>query len=140
MLKAMNKILFLVAFLVGLASATQAQKAVTMPLAAGDTIVNTGTAGKVLELTSGPNGVALQVVLTKISGTGAGTIQMHGSNDGVNYTNIGSAYTITNTFPQGPTFFITSPIPRFLKVLSTGSGTESVVQTIIYRAPRFQAP
>lgn len=136
----MKRLLFLVAFLAGLASATHAQRAVTIPLAAGDTIVNTGTASKVLNITYGSNGAVIEVTLTKISGTGAGTIQMQGSNLGVTYTNIGSAYTITNTFPQSSTFFIANPVPAYLKVLSTGSGTESVVQSITYRLPRFQAP
>ncbi|HEY4112193.1 hypothetical protein [Puia sp.] len=136
----MKKLLFLVAFLAGLASATHAQKAVTLPLAAGDTITNTGTASKVIELTSGPSGIAVQVVLTKLSGTGAGTVVLQGCNDGVNYTAIGSAFTITNVTTQSTMFYVAAPVPRFVKVLATGSGTESVVQTVIYRAPRYQAP
>jgi hypothetical protein len=135
----MKKFLFLVAaILAGFVSTTLAQEVVTLPLAAGDTITNTGTAVRVIKTTGGASGVVVQVNLTKLSGTGAGTIQMQGSLDNVTYTNIGSAYTITNTFPQGPEFIITAPLPKYIKVLSTGSGTESVVQTILYRLPKYQ--
>jgi len=133
------KNLFLVAaFLVGLASAAHAQEVVTLPLAAGDTIVNTGTAAKILKTTGGASGAVIQVVLTKLSGTGAGTVQLQSSLDGTNYVNVGSAYTITNVATQSTIFTVTAPIPKYLKVLATGSGTESVVQSVLYRLPRFQ--
>lgn len=112
---------------------TQAQRAITLPLAAGDTITNTGTASRVLPvITVGYDGVIVQVNLTKLSGTGAGTTGLYGSLDGVTYTQIGSNYTITNTATQAAYFSVTAPIPVYLKVLSTGSGTESVKQTVMY--------
>lgn len=115
-----------------LASQTKAQRATVMPLVLGDTIVNTGTASKVITATSGYSGAAIEVLLTKISGTGAGTVAVSGSNDGVNYTAIGSAFTITNVTTQSTMFYVTAPLPVYLKVLATGSGTESVVQTVKY--------
>jgi hypothetical protein len=128
----MKKILFLIALVIGFASITNAQRATTIPLTSGDTIVNTGTASKVILATAGYSGAIVQVNLTKISGTGAGTVQMQGSLDGVTYTNVGSAYTITNTASQSAYFNISGPLPVYLKVLSTGSGTESVSQTVMY--------
>ena len=121
-------------------TACVAQDAVLMPLAAGDTITNTGTASKVLPVTSGNSGVVFHVVYTKISGTGAGTTQLQGSNDGVNYVNIGSAYTITNVTTQSTLFTIAAPTPKYLKLLSTGSGTESVQVRYWYRSPKYQSP
>lgn len=124
-------ILSMLALVIGIT--TQAQRAITLPLAAGDTINNTGTASKVLPpITVGYDGVIVQVNLTKISGTGAGTTGLYGSLDGVTYTQIGSNYTITNTATQAAYFSVTAPIPVYLKVLSTGSGTESVKQSVMY--------
>lgn len=123
-------------------SISKAQSAITMSLAAGDTITNTGTATKTLpRITGGYNGAAIQVTLTKLSGTGAGTVALQGSNTGATgtYVAIGSAFTITNVASQTTMFYATSPLPQYLRILSTGSGTESVVQTITYRLPVFQS-
>lgn len=135
----MKKLLLLV-MVIGAALSIQAQSAVTMPLAVGDTIVNTGTSAKVIGITGGFSGVAVQVDLTKISGTGAGTVQLQGSNTNTatSFVNIGSAFTITNIAAQTAMFYVAAPLPRYIKVLSTGSGTESVVQTITYRLPKYQ--
>jgi len=135
----MKKLCSLV-FALCLAAGVFAQDAVLMPLQAGDTITNTGTSSKVLAVTSGPSGVYLQAIFNKLSGTGAGTAQLQGSLDGVNYVNIGSAYTITNVTTQTTTFSIVAPVPKYLKVLNTGSGTESVQVRYWYRAPKYQAP
>lgn len=135
----MKKLLFL-SFLICLALVGFSQASVKLPLAAGDTITNTGTSSKTLIVTSGPSGVFFQDVLTKLSGTGAGTIQLQVSLDGITFTNSGTAYTITNTFPQAATFSIVAPVPQYLRLLATGTGSESVVQTLWYRAPKFQAP
>jgi hypothetical protein len=127
----MKKLLFILfAFTVSLA--VNAQRATVMPLVAGDTITNTGTSTKVLNATAGYSGCIVQVNLVKLSGTGAGTVQMQGSLDGVTYTNVGSAYTITNTATQSAYFNIVGPLPVYIKVLCTGSGTESVQQTTMY--------
>lgn len=136
----MKKILFLLTTVALLASPTFSQVSIKMPLALGDTIKDAGTSSKVLQITSAPSGVALQVVLAKISGTGAGTVQLQGSLDGTNYVNIGSAYTITNTATQSTAFYIAAPVPQYLKVLSTGSGTEAVQQAVWYRITKYQPP
>lgn len=123
-------IFILLAFTVGLTAT--AQRAIVMPLAAGDTIVNGGTSAKVILATAGYSGAAVQVVLTRLSGTAGGSTVIQGSNDGTNYTTIGSAYTITNSATQNTVFYVAAPLPVYLKVLSTGTGTMSVVQTVKY--------
>jgi hypothetical protein len=135
----MKKLFILCAMLV-VATGVFAQKgvAVKLPLAVGDTIVNTGTVTKILSLTGGYNGAAVQVVLSKISGTGAGTVQLSGSLDGVNYVNIGTAFTITDVATQSQVFYVTSPLANKIKVLCTGSGTEAVKVAVWYRTPVFQ--
>jgi hypothetical protein len=134
----MKKLGFLLALMIGLSAISTAQRATVMPLVQGDTIVNAGTASKIITVTAGYSGAIVQVNLTRISGTGAGTVQMQGSLDGVTYTNIGSAFTITNVASQSAYFNISGPLPVFLKVLSTGSGTESVVQTIHYVLRKYE--
>lgn len=110
----------------------QSQSVTTLPLAQGDTITNAGTASRVWTASAGYSGIVIQVNLARISGTGAGTVQMQGSLDGVTYTNIGSAFTITNVAAQAAYFNIAGPLPYYIKVLSTGSGTESVQATYKY--------
>src|ERR1700688_4205489 len=109
------------------AATTFAQKgsAVKLPLAVGDTIINTGTVSKYITLSGGYNGTSIQVIVSLLSGTGAGTVQLQGSLDGVNYVNLGSAFTITNTATQSQIFYVSSPLPYKIKILGTGSGTES---------------
>ncbi len=116
-----------------------AQSRVTIALVAGDTITNTGTITRVINgpLSGGWGGLSVQVVLTKLSGTGAGTLKIQGSNDGTNYVDIGSAFTITNVATQSTIFYVTAPLPAYIRATATGSGTESVVATYIYRFSRY---
>jgi hypothetical protein len=134
----MKKYIFLFALVIGLASIASAQSVTTMSLATGDTITNTGTASKVIKFTStAAYGVSVQVNLSKISGTGAGTVQLQVSNDGVTWTNSGSAFTITNVATQAAYFTLAAPVPGYVRALCTGSGTESVVHTVLYRVPKL---
>lgn len=119
---------------------SQAQVSVLMPLIAGDTIANTGTVAKTVQITTGNSGIVLQANLTKISGTGAGSAQLQISLDNVNYVNSGSAFTITNVASQSTTFSVAAPVPQFVRILFTGSGTESVQVRVYYRSPKYQAP
>jgi hypothetical protein len=133
----MKKIAVLLAFVV-LTFSVKAQFSTLLPLVAGDTIVNTGTVTKTVTVTTGPSGLFLQANLTKISGTGAGTAQLQLSLDNVNFVNSGSAYTITNTASQACQFSVASPVAQYVRILFTGSGTESVQVRIYYRAPKYQ--
>lgn len=117
---------------------TNAQTATTIALAAGDTVVNTGTANKVIKLTGGYSGIAVTAIATEISGTSGGTIAVYGSPDGTNYDIIGSAYTVTDVASQSKTFYITAPVPVYLKVLQTGTGTMSSILTVKYVIRRYQ--
>jgi hypothetical protein len=135
----MKKLLLLSVFALTVFAA-QAQKGsgVVLPLAVGDTIKNTGTVSKFITLSGGYDGTSVQVVLSKISGTGAGTVQLQGSVDGVNYVNLGSAFTITDVTTQTQIFYVGNPLPYKIKVLCTGSGTEAVQVRVWYRTPVFQ--
>lgn len=113
----------------------EAQSSVRFPTVAGDTIVNAGTVSKVFTATGAYTGAVVQCVLTKVSGTGAGTVAVLGSLNGADYVAIGSAYTITNTASQTATFYLTNPLPQYIKVLYTGSGTEVVGVSTYYKLP-----
>lgn len=127
----MKKILFLL-LVVGIGLSASAQQATTIALAAGDTVTNTGTANKVIKITGGYQGIAVTAIATEISGVSGGTIKIQGSPDGTNYDDIGSSYTVTDVASQSKTFYVTGPLPVYLKVLQTGAGTMSSVLTVKY--------
>ena len=133
----MKKILFLLLIVLSY-SVADAQYATQIPLAAGDTTVNTGTASKIIKATGSYSGVAIQVKVAKISGTAAGTVKIQGSLDGTNYEDIGSSYTVTDVSSQTKTFYISAPLPPYIKVLETGSGTMSAVFTVYYVFRKYQ--
>ena len=137
-MKNILRLFSMIAIFVMAFSFANAQRAILMPLIAGDTIVNTGTVTKTLPpLTAGYSGAMIQANLTKISGTGAGTAQLQISLDGTNFVNSGSAFTITNVASQSTTFSISSPVPVYAQVLFTGSGTESVQVRIYYVVRKY---
>lgn len=128
----MKSILFIA--LIGLLSfSTQAQNASVLPTVAGDTIANNGTVTKTLpKITGGYQGAFVQINLSKISGTGAGTVQLQVSLDNTNWVNSGSAFTITNVASQAATFSVAAPVPVYVRLLCTGSGSESVATQTYY--------
>jgi hypothetical protein len=117
--------------------ATYSQRAVTIPIAAGDTIVNTATVNKSLpQLTGTYSAAAVQIVFTKISGTVAGTTKLQGSLNGTNWEDIGSAFTHTDVASQAKLFTVTGGVPyQYFRTTSTGSGTMSakILVTYLYR-------
>jgi hypothetical protein len=135
----MKKIFFLM-LVIGAAFSVNAQTATTIALAAGDTVNNTGTASKVIKITGGYSGIAVTAIATEISGTSGGSIKIQGSPDGTNYDDIGSAYTVTDVASQSKTFYITAPLPVYLKVLQTGAGTMSSVLSVKYVLRKYQTP
>lgn len=137
----MKKLLTIALLFVAATTFAQKGSAVKLPLAIGDTLTNTGTVTKTLNLTGGYNGTSITVHCKVLSGTGAGTVVISGTNDGGTnpvYTAIGSSYTITNVADNGITFYVTSPLPQKIKILATGSGTESTIISVWYRTPIFQ--
>lgn len=129
----MKKILCLMVSLAALACAmpVQAQRATTMPLIAGDTIVNTATVTKTLPtLTAGYEGAAITLRYKKINGTNAGTAVLYQSLLGVDYRATGDTLKMTSDTVLN--IFKTAPVPVFYRVVATGSGTMSGVLKIDY--------
>jgi hypothetical protein len=121
-MKKIFSIFFLIAF-VAIAINAQFGAPYQFPVVAGDTITNTGTASKIITVTAGYNAMGIQVVLTKTSGTAAGTVTLYGSLDGTNYVALGDtlggrdAATVSKLFK-----YDTTPYWKY-KVTFTGAGT-----------------
>lgn len=104
-----------------------------------DTVTNTGVINMTLPTVQKVVGqyrtVTISTVVTKISGTGAGTIVLQGSTDGVNYETVAASqlqgaqtasYTITNVASQVHLFVVEKAPYLFYRTQTTGSGTEVV--------------
>ncbi len=91
-----------------------------------DTATNAGTANVDLPVTKTWTQISIQAVVTKISGTVAGTVFLQGSLDGTNYLNIGID-TLTNTDVTTNTkiWVIEGSPYSYYRLLLTGSGTMS---------------
>lgn len=106
---------------------------------AGDTVVNTATVNKQLTTTGNYNAAGVQIVITKISGTVAGTTKLQGSLNGTNWEDIGSAFTHTDVASQAKLFAITGGVPYvYLRTTSVGSGTMSASVKICYVLKKVQ--
>lgn len=112
--------------------------AVALPLAAGDTAVNTTPITRSMPTFSGGySALQIQVTFASNSGTLAGTLKLMGSLDGVNYTQVDSSRTV-NTTLVAPIFNEPGAPLNYYKVTFTGTGTQSSTWTIRYRDPVYQ--
>lgn len=93
---------------------------------ATDTCVDAGTAYLDYTLTGVYQQVSVQVVLTEISGTSAGTVILQASLDGTNYNSIGADTLATaDVASQSHVFIVPNTPYKYWRVLQTGSGTMS---------------
>lgn len=136
----MKKILslLLLAVLMAFSNNTHAQTPSLLPLIAGDTVVNTATVNKQITASAGYSAVGVQAVITKISGTVAGTATFQGSLDNTNWETIGSAFTMTNVATQAKLFVQSGGSPyHYYRVSFVGSGTMSASVRIYYVVRKF---
>lgn len=94
-----------------------------------DSVTNTGTNYLQCKKTGGgATSTGVQLTVTKISGTGAGTAMLQGSNDGVTFGAIVGlgTYTITNVTTQATVWALTGSPFLYYRVSVTGSGTELI--------------
>ena len=102
-MKKLLSILVVLALGVGISFAQSTSAAVTMTTV-GSPVINTASATCSLKVTDTYKQVTIQTVITKVSGTVAGTVTLQGSLDGVNYVTIptagviGAAFTFTATY------------------------------------------
>ena len=99
----------------------------------GDTITNSGTVSATAEIKNA-GGVSIQAVVTKISGTVAGTAVLQGSLDGSTYyTFAADTLTLSDVSSQTLIWNVAENYYINYKVLFTESGTMSAKAEAFYR-------
>jgi len=96
-----------------------------------DTITDTGSGYVAITIDKYWEKVSFQPVVTKLSGTAAGTVTLQGSNDGTNFVTVNSSYvsattmTVTNVTTSTALLTVTSSPYKYYRLSYTGSGTMS---------------
>ncbi len=96
-----------------------------------DTTDNTATSYVTIGVTQWYNTVSIQSVVTKISGTVAGTVTLQGSVDGTNFSTVDAnyanvvSYVPTNIATNTKVFVVTGSPYRYYRLSYTGAGTMS---------------
>lgn len=99
--------------------------------ATSQTTTNTSASTLSLSVSNWYNTVTIQSVVTKISGTVAGTVTLQGSIDGTNYVTVNSSYAdVTSYSPtdvatSSKLFVVTGSPYRYYRLSYTGAGTMS---------------
>lgn len=90
-----------------------------------DTVSNTNTKSITARVSGYQDVIAIQPVLTKISGTTAGTVRLFGSVDGANYVRINTTDSLvaSNVASQSKIFLVTNHAYEFYRITYVGSGT-----------------
>ena len=101
-------------------------KSTTYPTQTLDTVTNAGTRTQRIVLTDYNDVITIQPTFTKISGTAAGTATLQGSINGVGWSAIGSAYTVTNVASQTTSFSVNPSIYNYYQLVYVGTGTMAV--------------
>jgi hypothetical protein len=128
----MKKALFLFALLLGFTLSLSAQRATLMPLVEGDTVVNAASVSKTFTVTAGYSAVAVQPVITKISGTVGGSAILYYSLDGTNFSPAGDTLTLANVTTNSKVFAKVTAPGVYYRVTTTGTGTMSAQVRIYY--------
>lgn len=125
----MKKLIFIATIALALSTTVQAQIPEIQPVRAGDTLVNTDTLTREFTFSDGYAGIILTPVVTKLSGTVAGTVRFFVSPNGVDYpTTAADSLVLSNTtsrqFPATG-FRLTAPVSYKVKIVFISSGTQS---------------
>jgi hypothetical protein len=120
------KKLILIAFFAIFAASLKGQIVSTMVKSAV-TLTNAATVTATLQTQSVCENVSIQAVVTKSTGTVAGTVTVQGSLDGVNYVSIPTAtFALTDVATQNKVFEFTNNEYMFWRVAFVGTGTQVV--------------
>lgn len=135
----MKKLLsvLLIAALAFIAPQVNAQSSVL--ISSTDTLNDVETVNIALPTaTGGYYAVGIQAVVTKVSGTVAGTAIIQGSLDGTNWVNIGSdTLTLSNVTTNTKVWAITPSVYQYHRVQFVSSGTMVAVPKVRYRLIRL---
>lgn len=118
---------------------TKAQNATLLPLVAGDTLsqsTSSDTVTKVIRVTAGYSALGIQVVQTKLSGTGSGKVYLYGSLDGTNYNLTDSSAAFTDVTTNVAYFTKTTTPYTYYKIqarpMGAATGTQSAIVRVYY--------
>lgn len=128
----MKKFLSIFILVAGLVMGANAQRASVFPLISADSLTNADTVTKILPATAGYAGVIINPVVTKVSGTGAGSVVLYQSLDGTNYSSTGDTLSLTDVAAQQAFWVKTSPLPVYYKVVGISSGTVVEILRVYY--------
>lgn len=100
-----------------------------------DTITDATTKNQIGRIAGYNEIVTVQPTFTKISGTAAATAKLQGSVDGVAYSDIGSAYTVTDVAVQTHFWIVTPSNYQYyrLNIVPTGTQSVKVVTPVLVR-------
>jgi hypothetical protein len=136
----MKKIMFLALLVMVYALSTSAQTATTFPLTSADSLTNTDTVSKVISVTAGYSGIAIQPVVTKVSGTAGGNVVLYESVNGTDYLPTGDTLAVTNTAgAQSVIWKKTAPLPVKYKATLITSGTVVEILRVSYVLRKYQS-
>ncbi len=118
-------LLFLFAFTAG------AQVTTMTVTAADDTLTNADVGYASKTITGKAQAISFNVLLTRLSGTAAGTVILEGSHDGTIYGTVPgtSTFTLTNVASQTATFAVTPSTHNYYRAVITTSGTVTLSPT-----------
>lgn len=128
----MKKVLIALLLIIGLGASAQSKLVNLKSTTTGkviDTLNNTTARTQRLPIAGTTAIMTFQPTFTRISGTAAGTAVLQGSVDGVGYTAIGSAFTLTNVVSQTASFSVNPSIYNYYQIVFTPSGTQSTAVT-----------
>lgn len=127
----------LIAALAFIAPQANAQSSVLV--SSTDTLTNADTVYISLPTaTGGYYAVGIQAVVTRVSGTAAGTAIIQGSLDGTNYVDIGTdTLTFSNAVTNTKVWAITPSVYQYHRVKFISSGTVVAVPKVRYRLIRL---
>lgn len=136
----MKKILLALAFIISVAFVSNAQvtvqNSVRTALSSLDTLIDADTTTTVIVTPPGNKAaLSFQAVVTKISGTVAGTVTLYGSLDGTNYAVLNTD-TLTNTTGTKVYQFSYAYSPDYkyrFEVITSGTVSASVRRWVLYR-------
>ena len=128
------KKLFLSAMVLLSVGKAYAQPAIAVKFTGADTLVNADTVVKDITLSTTLNGIVLQPVITRISGTAAGKLFFAQSIDGANYITTDSLV-LTNILTNTSLITKTQPTALYYRLTFISSGT-TVLWPQLWYLPR----
>jgi hypothetical protein len=126
----MKKLLSLLVVLLS-ATALSAQTPQSIQFVGVDSLINTDTVVKNITLSTTLNGIVLQPVITRVSGTAAGKVFLAQSIDGANYITTDSLI-LSNQLVNTALITKTQPTALYYRLTFISSGTTALWPQLFY--------